>query len=157
MENRGHTALALMASARRAHPCSARLPLPRRRRPWWGEVPGPAAEDRMPNTVPGTPGLKARPVSPEGQSPSLSKVCFHVICKSCMRFSESLWHTRQGDSCLLDLLQLPPPPPPAGGRRLARGSPSPASSRPSFAHTGEMKPGPLPHSIGSGAVFRNTI
>lgn len=153
---RGRPALALMASAQCACPCSARLPLLRHQCPSEGGCQGHPAEGRTPDTVPCTPGLKAGSLSPKGQSPSLSKVCFHGICESCMCFSGRLRHPRRGTPAFWtggssrrhpSLLARAP------GKR----KPPARQLRPSLAHAGERKPGPLPHATSSGAVFRNTI
>lgn len=121
-----------------------------------GGCQGHPAEGRTPDTVPRTPGLKAGSLSPKGQSPSLSKVCFHGICESCMCFSGRLRHPLRGTPAFWtggssrrhrSLLARAP------GKR----KPPARQLRPSLTHAGEREPGPLPHATSSGAVFRNTI
>lgn len=151
---RGRPALALMASAQCACPCSARLPLLRHQCPSEGGCQGHPAEGRTPDTVPRTPGLKAGSLSPKGQSPSLSKVCFHGICESCMCFSGRLRHPRRG------LLPSGPVAAPAATApcwrgRLARGSPPPASSVPPSPTRGRGSQGPC-HTPPAPGLFLET-
>lgn len=130
-ESRAHGPSSDGLSSARA-PLLARLPRPRHRRRSEGRCGGHPAEGRTPNTVPGTPGLKARSLAPKRRSPSLCQVCshaiweLHVLLREARRGTPAFW--TRGSSRRHR---------PRWRRRLARGSPPRASARPSSARTGD--------------------